>query len=243
MRATDGLFQSLMLRASGKGWPVPAIVMGSIFFVAVLSLFLFVRRATGALTAPLPTPQLTATATVMCLWALVVREFTAKRTTYFWVSLCTMMLVAIACSFPVARVVDWLVWLPAIGFVAMLPLATRLKPRVSGRRPLSPFDADANLEHVLQQLTRFRTADGKDAIRGTLAAEFMVGERQTTLYVGFCPPFELLPQVEANANGDIEAEIKLAQVLHNGAQLDVRLSEPAEEALTVSIEFFACEGV
>ena len=115
--------------------------------------------------------------------------------------------------------------------------------RSSPRRPRLSIADDANPEHVLQQLTRFRTGDGKDAIRGTLAAEFVPGERQTTLYVAFCPPFELLPQVEANANGDYEADVKLAQVLHNGAQLDVRLSEPAEEALSVSIEFFASEGV
>ena len=243
MRATDGIFQSLILRAGGKGWPVSAIVVGSILFVAVLSLFLFVRRATGALTAPLATPQLVATATVMCLWALVVREFTAKRATYCGVSLGTMLLVAIGCSFPVARVVDWLVWLPAIGSIAILPLATRLKLPRSGRRRASAIEADANPEQVLQQLTRFRTAEGKDAIRGTLAAEFEAGERQTTVYVGFCPPFELLPQVEANVNDDSAAEVKLAQVLHNGAQLDVRLSEPAEEAVAVSIEFFASEGV
>src|SRR4029079_15317041 len=102
---------------------------------------------------------------------------------------------------------------------------------------------DANPERVLQQLTRFRTAEGKDTIRGTVVAEFAVGERQTTVYIGFCPPFERLPQVEANIIDDFDAEVKLAQVLHNGAQLDVRLSEPAEDALTVSIEFFASEGV
>jgi hypothetical protein len=243
MRATDGIFQSLILRAGGKGWPVQAIVVGSIFFVAALSLFLFVRRATGELTAPLATPQLVATATVMCLWALIVRELMAKRAIYSWVSLCTMLLVAIGCSFPVARVVDWLVWLPAIGVIAALPLATRMKLPRPGRRSLSVIEADENPEQVLQQLTRFRTADGKDAIRGTLAAEFEAGERQTTVYVGFCPPFELLPQVEAEVNADFEAEVKLAQVLHNGAQLDVRLSEPAEEAVAVSIEFFASEGV
>jgi hypothetical protein len=243
MRATDGIFQSLILRAGGKAWPVSAIVVASIVFVAALSLFLFVRRATGALVAPLAAPQLIATATVMCLWALAVRELTAKRTTYFWLSLCAMLLVAIGCSFPMTRVVDWLVWIPAIGCIAMLPLAPRMQLPWSGRRPPSAFDAEANPEHVLQQLTRFRNADGKDAIRGTLAAEFAAGERQTTVYVGFCPPFELLPQVEANSNDDLEAEVKLAQVLHNGAQLDVRLSEPAEEALAVSIEFFASEGV
>jgi len=243
MRATDGIFQSLIERAGGKGWPVSAIVVGAIYFVLALSLFLFVRRATGALIAPLATPQLVATATVMCVWAFIVREFTAKRAIYFWVSLCTMLLVAIACSFPVARVVDWLVWLPAIGCIAILPLATRMQLPMSGRRSFSAIADDANPEHVLQQLTRFRTGDGKDAIRGTLAAEFVPGERQTTLYVAFCPPFELLPQVEANATGDYEADVKLAQVLHNGAQLDVRLSEPTEEAVAVSIEFYASEGV
>jgi hypothetical protein len=243
MRATDGIFQSLILRAGGKGGPLSASLIGSIFFIFALSLFLFVRRATGALSAPLAAPQLVATATVMCLWALVVREFTAKRAIYFCVSLCTMLLVAIACSFPVARLIDWLVWLPAIGSVAILPLATRMQPPTWGRRRLTSIDADANPEHVLQQLTRFRMADGKDAIRGTLAAEFVAGERQTTVYVGFCPPFELLPRVETNTNGDLEAEVKLIQVLHNGAQLDVRLSEPAEQAVAVSIEFFASEAI
>jgi len=33
--------------------------------------------------------------------------------------------------------------------------------------------------------------------------------------------------------------VKPTQVLHNGAQFDVRLSEPAEEAATVLIEFYA----
>jgi hypothetical protein len=243
MRATDGIFQSLTLRSGGNYRRVPAIVVGSIFFVAGLGLFLFVRRAIGALTTPLETTQLIGTAIVLCLWALLVREFTGKQVLYFWVSLCTMLLVAVACSFPAARLVDWLVWLPAIGCIAMLPLASRMIMPMSGRRRLSAVEADANPEQVLQQLTRFRTADGKHAIRGSLAAEFEAGERQTTVYVGFCPPFERLPQAEVNATDDFDADVKLVQVLHNGAQLDVRLTESAEEAITVSIEFFASEGV
>ena len=61
------------------------------------------------------------------------------------------------------------------------------------------------------------------------------------MYAGFCPPFELLPQIEVNVADDSEADVKLAQVLHNGAQFDVRLGEPAEGAITVTIEFFAVE--
>jgi hypothetical protein len=243
MRAKDGILQSLTLRSDGKHSTASALVVGSIFFVAALSLFLFVRRATGALTSPLAAPQLAATALVMSLWAVIVQETTAKRAVYFWVSLGTIVLVAIGCSFPAARFVDWLIWLPAISIVALVPLATRLKGIPAGRRRLSAVASETNSEHVLQQLTRFRTADGKDAVRGTVAAELTVGERQTTVYVGFCPPFELLPELEANVADDFEAEVKVVQILHNGAQLDVRLTAPAEELLMLSIEFFAIAGV
>ncbi len=242
MRATDGKLQTLLLRANGTRWPVSMLLVASIFFAIVLGLFLFVRRATGALTAPLPVPQLIATAVIACLWALVVQELTAKRQIFFWISLGVLLLVAIGCSFPTSRFVDWLVWLPAIGLVAAFPFATRIKRWQPGRRPLPASYDHAIADQVLQQLTRVRTAEGKDALRGTLVAEFALGERQVTLYVGFCPPFELLPEVELNVADDSEADVKLSQVLHNGAQLDVRLSEPAEEAIAVSIEFFAIEG-
>ena len=76
-------------------------------------------------------------------------------------------------------------------------------------------------------------------LRGTLAAEFAAGERQTTCYIGFCPPFEAMPCVEVNICDELEADLKLTQVLHNGAQIDARLSEPAEEALAIMIEFYA----
>ena len=50
-----------------------------------------------------------------------------------------------------------------------------------------------------------------------------------TLYVAFCPPFERLPQVEVEVADDSDANVKFAQVLHNGAQLEVRLAQPATE--------------
>jgi hypothetical protein len=102
---------------------------------------------------------------------------------------------------------------------------------------------DGATEQILQQVTRLRTAEGNDAVRATVTAEFAPGERQNTVYVGFCPPFELLPEVEANVADDSEADVKLAQVLHSGAQLEVRLSEPATEPTVVSIELFAIAGV
>ncbi len=243
MRATDGILRSWIIRAGRRGWPVSPLVVASIAFVAALSLFLFMRRTSGAFTSSLAGPQLVATAIVMCAWALIVREITAKRAIFFWISLGTVLLVAIACSFPAARILDWLVWVPAIGLVSIWPIISKTIDSPSQHEKPNVLEIDSAPEQVLQQLTRIRTGEGKEAIRGILTAEFATGERQTTLYVSFCPPFETLPEIEANSTSDFEADIKLVQVLHNGAQFEVRLSEPAEEPLAISIEFFASERV
>lgn len=94
----------------------------------------------------------------------------------------------------------------------------------------------------LQQLTRYRAADGTLSIHGTLVAEFAPGERSTTLYVAFCPPFERLPTVEAEVIDDASASVKLIQLLHNGAQIDVRLPQPAQEKQTVTVEMVATDS-
>src|SRR5262249_3962618 len=94
---------------------------------------------------------------------------------------------------------------------------------------------------VLQQLKRVRLPNGIEEIKGSILAEFQAGQRQTVLYVGFCPPFELLPRVDARAAEDLEAVVKLEQVLHTGTKLEIRLSEPAEVPIAVSIQFTATE--
>jgi hypothetical protein len=94
-------------------------------------------------------------------------------------------------------------------------------------------------DRVLQQLTRYRSAEGGDALLGQLVAEFQPGERHAVVYVAFCPPFERLPQAEAHLAEDIVATVKLTQVLHNGAQVDVALPCPAASNMSVSVELFA----
>ena len=74
--------------------------------------------------------------------------------------------------------------------------------------------------------------------RGTLLAEFAPGERTTTLYVAFCPPFERLPRVEVESSADV----KTVQVLHQGAQFEIRRSGPANSPASASIEFFATDA-
>jgi len=96
-------------------------------------------------------------------------------------------------------------------------------------------------DRVLQQITRYRTSRGIEAIQGTLLAEFSAGQREATLYVAFCPPFERLPEVEAQVADDSSVSVKVAQRFHHGAQFEVRLTEPAEDLYAVSISFFASE--
>ena len=95
---------------------------------------------------------------------------------------------------------------------------------------------------LLQQMSRSRTAEGHESIHGTLVAEFSPGERTATLHVAFCPPFEKLPHVAAEIADGPDASVKVAQVLHNGVRLEVRLSEPAEFSTAVSLEIAAEEN-
>jgi hypothetical protein len=94
----------------------------------------------------------------------------------------------------------------------------------------------------IQQLTRYRHADGTQTILGTLLAEFAPGDRSTTLHVAFCPPFDRLPTVEAEAVDDTPATVNVTQLLHNGVQLEVRLPAPAAGPQSAAIELFASDA-
>ena len=90
-------------------------------------------------------------------------------------------------------------------------------------------------ELMTQQLSRSRSAEG-DAIHGTLLAEFAPGERTVTLHVAFCPPFERLPQVDAEADG---CDVHVVQILHQGARLDARRSPDCDAPQRIPVEFAA----
>jgi hypothetical protein len=187
----------------------------------------------------MPTAGLFGTAIGLTAWAIFIRAVAANSQAANWMVLGVLILFALGCSYPDVHVVDWLVWCSAGTIIFCVPPATRVKKESLLQRRSVATDGYTSDEKVLQQYSRARSADGKETISGTLVAEFALGERQVTLYAGFCPPFELLPQVEASVADDFEAEVKLVQVLHNGAQIDVRLDEPAEEPVTVAIEFVA----
>jgi hypothetical protein len=177
-----------------------------------------------------------------------------------WGGSLSLVLMALGCSLG-ARRVDWLVWLPLVaadqwqlrwflkgGTTLKSPITQRktggdveLKTEspidASGIPPLAPpFEGEG---FVLQQLVRVREAGGGEAVYGTLRAEFVGGQRHAVLHVGFCPPLERTPMVEAVANDEMEAEVKVVQAFCHGVRLEVRLSEAAEEKCSVLVELSA----
>jgi hypothetical protein len=279
MPTTDGTWRAGACRDAVRRWPVAPVLAVSCFAFLALALLLAARRAMGALVEPLPAGPLLATATICLVWTRSVRAIGQRlaedgrsispavdRFVFTWTPLVSMLLVAVACSYPGHRELDWAVWLPAL-VAALFPsrggaARTVESPRDSDvgmtgprggpakehadwlpstSRDASAATGDETPGQLLQQLTRVRLAEGREAVHGVLLAEFTAGQQIATLYVGFCPPFEHLPHVDAEVADGPAAKIKIVQVLHNGARLDVVLGKPAAEAALVSVEFMAAE--
>lgn len=229
MFATDGTWRFPERVARARRTPLEHALAASIGLLLLVAAFLVGRRLGGALAEPLPAVPLAATAIGLVAWAAAVRSHFRCGRSGAMVAL-VVALFAIACSFPFERTIDWLVWLPAILALGLLP-ARRSSPAIGGSDKATGF--------MLQQLTRTRSAEGEEAIRGKLVAEFAPGDRIAILHVAFCPPFERLPTVQAKRTSGPACEVKIAQILHQGARLEVRLSRASTSARTAAIEFTA----
>ncbi len=211
-------------------------VAASIVLLFIAAIFLCGRRVNGALHAALPPLQLVAAATLLLAWALAVRAVLPRRWAG-WLPAGVLLLFAVACSFPGARAIDWLVWLTVFGAYVASHNAVEVAPArlATANKRRSPA---MRTDRVLQQLTRSRSAEGQDAIHGTLLAEFAPGERSAMLYVAFCPPFERLPRVDLESCADA----RLVQTLHNGAQIEVRLPRAVKAATSATVELYATDA-
>lgn len=96
---------------------------------------------------------------------------------------------------------------------------------------------------VTQQLTRMQTADGADIINARVIVAFEPGQRAASIHVAFCPPFDVLPEVEFEQTDGPESRIKLGQLLPQGVRLDVKLAAPGPAAVEVAISAIANLGI
>ncbi len=94
-------------------------------------------------------------------------------------------------------------------------------------------------DEVTQQLYRVREADGRECVYATVGVEFAAEQRSATAFVAFCPPLPRPPGVEADPLDFPEARIGRVTAYPHGAQIEVKLSQPAEEACRVLIDLAA----
>lgn len=233
MFATDGTWRLIERGAGARRTPLELALAASVGLLLVVATFLVGRRLGGSFAAPLPAVPLVATAIGLVAWAAAVRsQFQDFRIA--WLVALVLALFAIGCSYPGERTIDWLVWLPAVLALGLLPARRSLPALV---------DSDRAMGLILQQLARSRSADGAETIRGELVAEFAPGDRIAILHVAFCPPFERLPSVAAERASGPGCEVKITQILHQGARLEVRLPRASTSARQATIEFAATSAL
>ena len=81
------------------------------------------------------------------------------------------------------------------------------------------------------------TAAGGEMVAARLRADFVAGQRNATVYVGFCPPLARVPEITIDP---VEgAEAKIVQAFAHGVRIDVRLAQVATEATSISLNVIA----
>jgi hypothetical protein len=113
---------------------------------------------------------------------------------------------------------------------------------VSADRAEVPYSPRSDLPdppgNVVQRLVRTHAA-GMDRIQGWLEATFEESERNATLHVAFCPPFDETPTLTVVQTSGPECRIKTGKLLSYGVRLELKRALAENEQAAVVIEFSA----
>lgn len=176
-----------------------------------------------------------------------------------WTGSAAFLLLAVGCIYPGYGTAEWVIWLPLaiteqfrrqsffdrggdspkesqLVFAESDPTVVASIDR--GEIDAAPSD-DALAGDVLQQLFRVRGPDGVETVYGSVAADFVPGQRHAVLHVGFCPPLERTPDIEVEPCAGPDAGVKVLQTFTHGVRLEVRLAEPARQPCRVTVDLAA----
>lgn len=245
---------------------VVIVVLSLIAVVLAVGLLLVLRRLTGDLTGRLPWGWMLLTA-ILATAALTSARIAWRRCfplkleqplppadmAVGWGSSAALILLAVGCCYPGYHNSDWLIWLPLLladqfwrqsFFDSGHPELGIRKPEEPDRSVALLSEADSNsasgeVQDIVQQIFRLRNDAGYEVVYGTLRADFQPGQRTAVAHVGFCPPLDYRPEIEAEALPGKEARIKVVQALAHGVRIDVKLRNPAAEACHLWIDMAA----
>jgi hypothetical protein len=131
----------------------------------------------------------------------------------------------------------------AVGFVAAPrrdrgELSRKSVAEIDAIEVLPTRDGPSIANDVVQKLIRTQAA-GVDRIQGWLRATFEATERNTTLHVAFCPPFDEIPTLTVVQISGPDCRIKTGQLLSYGVRLELKRALAEPEQAVVVIEFSA----
>lgn len=249
--------------------PVLLITILSIIgLVLGISLLIVTRRLLGAISEELPrdTMLMTAVVTAAVLASCRIawrRSFPLQidhEEQLFdqiigWGSSLALILLAVGCCYPAYHNSDWMIWLPLLiadqfwrqsffdaGYPTVNSTFEDLEEepqldlvRPNAKKPIFYHEQ----EDIVQQLFRVREDNGQEVIYGTLRADFQPEQRTAVVHVGFCPPLDYVPEIEAESLPGQTTRIKVVQAFSHGVRLDIRLPAPAKESCHVWIDMAA----
>ncbi len=159
---------------------------------------------------------------------------------------CLVASVALAVRLvPAGSGVNWLERLGGPGDVARATLGnsppepTALAAAFDALAVDSIDDNETAPDDVLQQLVRRADPEGGEWITGVVRVRFDAGQKTAHAHVAFCPPFADQPTCDAESVSGPDSQLKVAQLLPQGARFDVRLDHVQDEPASVLVEFAA----
>jgi hypothetical protein len=122
----------------------------------------------------------------------------------------------------------------------VLPSRSAFEP--DGSSDVDPVHDPSVSSLVDQTQVRYRDVGSGVRIHGSLWMAVPDGQRDAVACVGFCPPFCEVPELEAEQTSGPAASVVVSRRLWHGAQIEVRLDQPAEGLAEIQLEYVATSG-
>ena len=244
--------------------PVAWSLAGALF---LCSIWLLLRRLTGALTEPLGGAALLtigfcaalAAAAARLLWQRTAHETPAfARRFRNWSPTVALVFVVTAAAVPGSSALAiaqlWAMIAAeevAVAWISRLPKCADRGSSIVAKQPSGersrirrPTHNGGALEQdiggdVWQHYTRQRATNGQELVHGVLRASYVAGQRIAIEHLSFCPMLATVPQLTVVVLDESDCTVRATHVYRYGARLEIRLREPCDEPAELLVRYEA----